>query len=262
MTTLKFIVGALPTAIIPVGIREENDVSAVEVDFSAWAEEFGAGAMQLLVKRNGDASAYPVVLTQTGTEATWTLSSTDLAKTGDLLAEYVYTVGGQVKKSCVLHFYVVPDIGTPGSAPDPYQNWLAQLTALAAETEAAAQAIQDMDVEAETLEPGSAATVTKTVDPGTGAVTLTFGIPRGQDGGGGGGSVSPYTSNPAALGTASPGSSANYSRGDHVHPKPSAADLGVVAANQGAGNAGKWLKVDTDGSVISADLPVYSGGVS
>ncbi|MBR2582693.1 MAG: hypothetical protein IKD61_04805, partial [Oscillospiraceae bacterium] len=35
-----------------------------------------------------------------------------------------------------------------------------------------------------------------------------------------------------------------------------------LAANQGAGNAGKWLKVDTDGSVITADLPVYSGGVS
>ena len=81
-------------------------------------------------------------------------------------------------------------------------------------------------------------------------------------GGGGGGGPSPYTSDPAALGTASPGSSANYARGDHVHPKPSAADLGVVAANQGAGNAGKWLKVDTDGSVITADLPVYNGGVS
>ena len=47
---------------------------------------------------------------------------------------------------------------------------------------------------------------------------------------GGGGGPSPYTSNPAALGTASPGVSDNYSRGDHVHPKPSAADLGVIAA--------------------------------
>ncbi len=78
----------------------------------------------------------------------------------------------------------------------------------------------------------------------------------------GGPSVEPYTSAPAALGTASPGSSSNYARGDHVHPKPSASDLGAVAADQGAGNAGKWLKVDTDGSVITADLPVYSGGVS
>ena len=46
--------------------------------------------------------------------------------------------------------------------------------------------------------------------------------------GGGGGSVSPYTSNPAALGTASPGSSDKYARGDHIHPKPTAADLGIT----------------------------------
>lgn len=45
-----------------------------------------------------------------------------------------------------------------------------------------------------------------------------------EEGGGGGGSgPSPYTSTPAALGTASPGSSALYSRGDHVHPLPAVA---------------------------------------
>lgn len=45
---------------------------------------------------------------------------------------------------------------------------------------------------------------------------------------GGGGGPSPYTSNPAALGTASAGSSADYSRGDHVHPMPSAGDVGAL----------------------------------
>lgn len=54
--------------------------------------------------------------------------------------------------------------------------------------------------------------------------------------GGGGGSVSPYTSNPAALGTASPGSSDNYARGDHVHPKPSAADLGITVPQAATAN--------------------------
>lgn len=44
-----------------------------------------------------------------------------------------------------------------------------------------------------------------------------------EGGGGGGSGPSPYTSNPAALGSASPGSSAQYSRGDHVHPLPAAA---------------------------------------
>ena len=52
-----------------------------------------------------------------------------------------------------------------------------------------------------------------------------------QSGGGGGGGASPYTSDPEALGTADPGSSSNYSRGDHVHPMPSASDVGALPAS-------------------------------
>ena len=84
-----------------------------------------------------------------------------------------------------------------------------------------------------------------------------------QSGGGGGTSVYPYDNNPEALGyEANPGTSDDYSRGDHVHPMPSASDIGAVSTNQGSGNAGKWLTVDTDGSVIVANLPVYNGGVT
>ena len=39
-----------------------------------------------------------------------------------------------------------------------------------------------MGVESETLEEGSDASVEKTVDSETGAVTLKFGIPRGENG--------------------------------------------------------------------------------
>ena len=39
------------------------------------------------------------------------------------------------------------------------------------------------------------------------------------------------TTTPKALGTASAGSEAGFSRGDHVHPKPSPADIGAAAAN-------------------------------
>lgn len=52
-----------------------------------------------------------------------------------------------------------------------------------------------------------------------------------QSGGGGGTSPSPYTSNPSSLGTASAGSSSKYSRGDHVHPMPSASDVGALPSN-------------------------------
>lgn len=59
---------------------------------------------------------------------------------------------------------------------------IAALNSGVGRAEAAAEAIQDMDVEAETLAAGSAASVEKTVDPETGAVTLNFGIPKGEKG--------------------------------------------------------------------------------
>ena len=48
--------------------------------------------------------------------------------------------------------------------------------------QSASQAIQDMNVEAVTLEVDSDVTVEKSVDPVTGAVTLTYGIPKGVKG--------------------------------------------------------------------------------
>lgn len=53
-----------------------------------------------------------------------------------------------------------------------------------ADAEAAMHAVQDMGVAANSLQEGSSATVTKTVDPNTGAVTLRFGIPIGNTGNG------------------------------------------------------------------------------
>lgn len=119
--------------------------------------------------------------------------------------------------------------------------------------------------------------------------------------GGGGSSPSPYTSNPSALGTASAGSSDNYARGDHVHPKPTAADLGITVPSASsatpqalgtaaAGSSSDYSRADHvhakptasdigaiaapvspsigqflgwNGSAwVAASLPVYSGGVS
>lgn len=60
-----------------------------------------------------------------------------------------------------------------------------------------------------------------------------------------------YASNPVALGTASPGSSTKWARGDHVHPTPTASDVGAVASNYGIDNAGKVLVIGSDGAVTA-----------
>ena len=99
--------------------------------------------------------------------------------------------------------------------------------------------------------PGAAAgfgTPTATVDAnvGTPSVEISASGPdtakvfsfafhnlKGEPGSGGGG-PDPYTSNPADLAAAaSPGSASQYSRGDHVHKLPTAAQIGAYVKPSG-----------------------------
>ena len=67
---------------------------------------------------------------------------------------------------------------------------------------------------------------------------------------------SPSSDTPAMDGTASVGSSADYARGDHVHPT----DTSRLAANQGAANAGKFMVVGSDGVVTPVTMQTWQGG--
>ena len=67
---------------------------------------------------------------------------------------------------------------------------------------------------------------------------------------------------PQALGTAAAGSSSNYSRADHVHAKPTAADIGAIAAPGTAGTNGQVLTSNGNGGqswqTISGLLPAVT----
>ena len=59
--------------------------------------------------------------------------------------------------------------------------------------------------------------------------------------------MSPYTSNPAANGIASPGSSDDYARGDHVHPSDSTkVDVTAIGAPNGICPLGADTKISQD----------------
>jgi len=106
----------------------------------------------------------------------------------------LYGENGGRNREYWITIYITPGQPPETITPDPEQadvidqaiaalnNGVARTEAAAGEAEAASQAVQDMSVEAETLAAGSAASVEKTVDPETGAVTLSFGIPRGDTG--------------------------------------------------------------------------------
>ena len=71
---------------------------------------------------------------------------------------------------------------------------------------------------------------------------------------GGGTSVYPYDNNPEALGQeANPGTSDNYSRGDHIHPLPSVSDLGALPALNIAN------EFNTSSTYAVGDYVIYEG---
>lgn len=123
-----------------------------------------------------------------------------------------------------------------------------------------------------TSAPGADAAVTSSGTPQN--VALAFSIPRGATGPTGAtgaqGAIGPQgptgpvgpagppanvsDATPLALGTAVPGSSPNASRNDHVHPMPSAANVGAIATTA-AGAANGVATLDAGGKIPSAQLP-------
>ena len=79
----------LSSTAIQLGKRGENKVTQIVFDYAEWAETFGSGVVTLLVKRKGDASAYPVTVSCAGNKATWLVSSTDTAYAGRGSAEFL-----------------------------------------------------------------------------------------------------------------------------------------------------------------------------
>lgn len=211
------IVKAEPGIMIVLGKEGEHQARSVEFDLSEWRAAYGPGTVQLLVRRSGEELPYPVEITQEETRAVWTVNETELARPGMGCCKLRYYQGETLVKSEVWLTFVLDgaaDTEDPPAAPD--QNWLermlrseieikeaaeevrqaARLVQQAvdvelpsgisaaqqacSEAQAARQAVENMSVSAETLEPGQDARVTKRVEDD--GVHLHYGIPAGAEG--------------------------------------------------------------------------------
>ena len=112
-----------------LGQQGENAVTSVVFDFSAWSTAFGSGTLSLSVQRPGDALPYAVVMTVSGTDATWEITDLDTAYKGTGEIQLKYTVGTKVKKSVVHKFTVYRSLGENGEYPSPGQTWQEEIEA-------------------------------------------------------------------------------------------------------------------------------------
>lgn len=184
------LIRAIPSQVIPLGRLGENECTQILFDVSEWLEEHPSCAIGLYNLRPEETDSYPVSAIEIdGNDAVWTIKNSDLAIVGRGRCELVAIEGNTVVKSAIYATKVLEALDGNGEAPEPWEDWKEDFIELKDEVEAAAEAAQDaseaiqnMGVEANTLAPESPATVAKNVDPETGAVTLTFGIPEGKKG--------------------------------------------------------------------------------
>ena len=173
-----------------IGRVGENGVSQLVMDAADWESEFPGGTLNLFMER-ADGARYVAAVERT--EAGWahTLTAADLAAPGRGRMQLQWVVGEQIARSRMVGTVILPSLDGLGDPPDePEQGYLEQMAAIGAQVQAdaerAAQSAQEaqetadrlsgLGAEAETLEPGSQATVT--VEDGK----IVYGIPRGDQG--------------------------------------------------------------------------------
>lgn len=144
---VKIIVPKFPNG-IAIGEERENLAVPVVVDYTAWIEQHGTGALQILLQRPQDADPYPVTVTNDNGEAVWAPNETDMNFKGRGEIQLVYTAGGVIERSPVIMVISGRSLVAAGDPPDPFETWLEELTELAAETLVNAQSAEDSASEA------------------------------------------------------------------------------------------------------------------
>jgi len=176
---------------IQIGRLGENEHIKVKFpEATAMLEEYPDAALSLIVKRPGEDESYPAATVEIEDNVLyWTITSADLAFEGRGQCELKAVVGSVVAKSIIYTTEIFEALDGAGTPPEPWDSWQTEFTKVyddtakvAQEAKDAAQAIQDMGVNATTILPDEQASVDKVVDPDTGAVTLRFNIPQGEQG--------------------------------------------------------------------------------
>lgn len=121
-------VEALKNAVLHIGHTGENEAVCASFSLLPFKEAFPGGAPALLVRRKGDAEAYPVTLTVEGDTAYWTVTSADTEKAGFGQCELQWYLGDMLAKSDKFDFLVAQALEAGAEPPDePSKRWFEAL---------------------------------------------------------------------------------------------------------------------------------------
>lgn len=124
---MGFKIGNLP--MLDLGYQGENKARTIEIDMTAWLEEFPGAKVGMMVRRPGEATLYPADLKHDGNIIRWGIKSGDVAIAGEGEAQIILTneEGVQLRSRVVKTKITVSMSGTEVEAPPPQTNWVQEV---------------------------------------------------------------------------------------------------------------------------------------
>ena len=174
MTTVTYRLAELANITLNLGWTGENETKTFIIDCKKVFDDYPNATPALRVyPPQGD--AYPATVTKDGDNVVWVIKDSDLVYSGKGEIQLTFTEGGKVKKSVRAKTQTDESIPAGGTAPDPVQDWID-------DAEAVLDALDGLEVTAETLDPDESATAEVSEDPDDGHRIIAFGIPQGVQG--------------------------------------------------------------------------------
>ena len=166
---MMLIIDNLPYA-LPLGKQTETGVTTITIDMSPWLDQWPGMETVIMATRPGESEAYPAATRMDGSSIVWTVNGADTAIAGRGTAEILGLVDGVRKLSQIVQTRInASTVATTIEPPEGAKPWVDDVIN-------AAEEIKNMTAQAETLQPGDAATASYADGK------LTLGIPRGLTG--------------------------------------------------------------------------------
>ena len=130
------------SSVITIGRQGESKVREIHFDITDWVNLYGDGTVQLLHKRQGDKTPYPVsVSADDMSTVKWLVTGADTAYSGSGRAEMRYYVDDMLKVSKTWETIVGQTLGagSPADPPEAEQGWVDKVLQAGTDAENAAK---------------------------------------------------------------------------------------------------------------------------
>ena len=135
---------------ILLGRMGENEATQVVWDVSDWLEEYPGAAIALINQVPNSNEEYPVVISapEDG-KVKWTVGGAELLVEGYGNCTLEAVVGNTVAKKHIWRTRILPGMGQPGEAPDPWDSWITEFARMTGEAQDAEEDAEEAAEDAE-----------------------------------------------------------------------------------------------------------------